>query len=109
MYARVMALAHLKPVADPILELWNIALAKQKPAPDPVSCIQTVAGAGCRLRNLTSLHAYMKSCREYKAFPSGEEIAAKLFPPGKKVDLSTVLPGYYSGSRGTLTGATTPK
>ena len=37
-YARVIAVAVLRPVADRITRLWEIAVAKKQPKPDPVGC-----------------------------------------------------------------------
>ena len=41
-YARVIAAAVLKPVADQIVNLWDIATAKKQPKPNPLLCIQKV-------------------------------------------------------------------
>ena len=94
-YARLLAVAHLKPVTDQITELWNIAVAKEKPKPDPISCIKKIADAGFRITSLKALHIYLKDCRYYNEFPDAQEIAARLFPPGKKINLSAVLPAIY--------------
>lgn len=94
-YARVFAVAHLKPVTDHIAELWNIAVAKKKPKPDPIFCIKKIADAGFRITSLKALHIYLKDCRYYNEFPDAQKIAARLFPPKKKVNLSAVLPDRF--------------
>ena len=39
-YARVIAAAVLKPVADKIVNLWDIATAKKQPKPNPLLCVR---------------------------------------------------------------------
>ena len=94
-YAHVIARACLRPVANQIIELWNIAVAKEKPKPDPISCVKKVVDAGFRITSLKAFHIYMKDCRYYDEFPDAREIADRLFPPGKKINLSGVLPGLF--------------
>ena len=65
-YARVIAAAVLKPVADKIVNLWDIATAKKQPKPNPLLCIQKVVQAGFRLDTFTALHTYIKDCRPLK-------------------------------------------
>ena len=94
-YARVIAAAVLKPVADKIVNLWEIAAAKKQPKPNPLLCIQKVVKAGFRLDTFTALHIYIKDCRHYGGFPNAGEIINKLLPPKKPVELSAVLPGIF--------------
>ena len=42
-YARVIAMAHARPAADQIVELWNIALAKGQPRPENREAIANTA------------------------------------------------------------------
>ena len=91
-YARVIAAAVLKPVADKIVNLWDIATAKKQPKPNPLLCIQKVVKAGFRLDTFKALHIYLEDCRRYGGFPDAGEIINKLLPPGKSVELSAVLP-----------------
>ena len=94
-YARVFAAAILKPVTNQITELWAIAVAKEQPKPDALSCVRKVVAAGFRLHTFTALHIYLKDCRKYGDFPNHEEIVARLFPPKQKVELSLILPGRF--------------
>ena len=59
-YARVFAAAILKPVTNQITELWAIAVAKEQPKPDALSCVRKVVAAGFRLHTFTALHIYLK-------------------------------------------------
>ena len=68
-YAREIAAAVLSPVVDQIVELWNIALAKKLPKPDPLSCVQKVVKAGFRFQTFKALHGYLEDCRYYNYFP----------------------------------------
>ena len=88
--ARQLAIYRLKPAVDQITELWNIAVAKNQPKPDPLTCVRKVVDAGFRLPTFTALHTYIKDCRKYGKFLDAKEIADKLFPPGKKVSLYAV-------------------
>ena len=88
--ARQLAMYWARPVADQITELWNIAVAKNQPVPDPLSCVRKFAEAGFRLQTFTALHTYIKDCRTYGNFPDPREILEKIFPPGKKVSLAAV-------------------
>ena len=94
-YARVIAAAVLKPVADKIVNLWDIATAKKQPKPNLILCVQKVVQAGFRLDTFTALHTYIKDCRHYGGFPGAGEIINKLLPPKKPVELSAVLPGRF--------------
>ena len=55
-FAHKIAVAHLKPVANQITELWEIAIAKKQPKPSPPSGIRMVTDAGFRLQNFNMLH-----------------------------------------------------
>ena len=94
-YARVIAAAVLKPVADEIVSLWDIAISQKQPKPDPLTCVQKVAKAGFRLQTFTRLHIYIEDCSRYGGFPDPWEIINRLLPPGEKVNLSTVLPNRF--------------
>ena len=94
-YARVIAMAHAKTAADQIVELWNIALAKGQPRPDPVSCIKKFIDAGLRMPGFKAVLTYLKDIKTYGGFPEAGAMAEMLFPPGKKVDLNAVLPRIY--------------
>ena len=94
-YARRFAVAYLKPAADQIVEMWNIAIANKERKPTPMACIRKVTDVGFRLHNFNVLHGYMDDCSRYNLFPEALIIVDKLFPPGKKVNLSTVLPHKF--------------
>ena len=94
-YARVIAAAVLKPVADEIVSLWDIAVSKRQPKPDPLTCVQKVAKAGFRLQTFKDLHIYIEDCSRYGGFPDAWEIINKLLPPSEKINLSAVLPNRF--------------
>ena len=94
-YAREIAAAVLKPVAQKIVNLWDIATAKKQPKPNPVDCVRKVADAGFRLKTLNALHGYIDSCERYGGFPDADEIVNKLLPPKQPVELSAVLPARF--------------
>ena len=94
-YARVIAAAVLRPVANQITRLREIAVAKKQPKPDPVDCVHQVVKAGFRLKTLNALHGYIDGCQRYGGFPDPEEIIQKLLPPQKPVTLSAVLPAMF--------------
>ena len=94
-YARVIAAAVLKPVAQKIVNLWDIATAKKQPKPNPLLCVQKVVKAGFRLQTLKALHIYIEDCRRYGGFPDADEIINKLLPPKQPVNLSAVLPTRF--------------
>ena len=93
--ARQLAVHRLRPIADQIVELWNIAVANKQPKPSPIFCVRRVAEAGFRLQTYLALHIYIENCQRYGRFPDAGEVADKLFPPGSKVNLRAVLPGVY--------------
>ena len=94
-YAREIAAAVLEPVADKIVNLWDIATAKNQPKPSPLICVREVAEAGFRLRTFNALHAYIDNCRNYGGFPDADEIVNRLLPPKQRVELSVVLPDRF--------------
>ena len=94
-YARVIAATFLKPVADEIVSLWNIAVQKKQPKPSPILCIRKVVKAGFTLDTFKALHVYLEDCRRYGGFPGALEIIEKLLPPGEKVNLSAILPNRF--------------
>ncbi len=94
-YAREIAAAVLKPVANQITRLWEIAVAKKQPKPDPLDCVQKVAQAGFRLHTFKALHGYIEDCRRYGGFPDADVIVNKLLPPKQRVELSVVLPDRF--------------
>ena len=67
--ARLLAIYRLKPAVDQITELWNIAVAKNQPKPDPLTCVRKVVDAGFRLPTFTALHTYIKDCRKIRQVP----------------------------------------
>ncbi len=91
-YAREIAAAVLKPVAQKIVNLWDIATVKKQPKPSPLLCVQKVVKAGFRLHTFKALHIYLEDCRRYGGFPNADEIVNKLLPSQKPVELSAVLP-----------------
>ena len=91
-YARVIAAATLKPVANKITRLWEIAVKKKQPKPNPVICIHEVVDAGSRLKTFNALHAYIDDCRCYDNLPNTDEIIDRLLSPNERVDLYEVLP-----------------
>ena len=97
-YARVIAAAVLKPAADHIVELWNTAVAKKRPVPDPVNCVRIMADAGFRPKTPKTwnfLHEYIDRCERYRLFPDADGIIEKLLPPGERVELHAVLPNRF--------------
>ena len=96
---RIIAVLRLKPVANQIVELWNIAVAKKQPKPSPLFCVRKVADAGFRLTTFNALHSYIEDLRTYGGSPDANIIAEKLFPSNKRVDLYEILPGRFSRSR----------
>ena len=94
-YAREIAAAVLRPVANQITRLWEIAVAKKQPKPNPLNCVRKVADAGFRLKTFNALHSYIEDCRTYGGFPDAEEIINKLLPSKKPVELSAVLPARF--------------
>ena len=94
-YARVIAAAILKPVANEIVNLWAIAGAKKQPKPSPILCLQKVVKAGFRLQTFTALHVYLEDCRRYGGSPNTEEITNKLLPPKTRITLHQALPNRF--------------
>ena len=94
-YAREIAAAVLKSVAQKIVNLWGIATAKKQPKPNPLLCVRKVVKAGFRLKTFNALHSYIEDCRTYGGFPDAAEIINKLLPPKQPVNLSAVLPGRF--------------
>ena len=105
-YARIIAAAVIKPVADHIVELWNIAVAAKLPVPDPVNCVRIVADAGFRPKTpktWIALHEYIDHCERYRLLPDADEIIEKLLPPKQRVQLHVVLlDRFRSSESGTL-------
>ena len=89
--ALVLAQYRLKQVADHIVELWNIAVAKKKPRPDAVDCVRIVADAGFRPKSWNVLHGYIDHCWCYGLLPDVAGIIGKLLPPGKKATPAAAL------------------
>ena len=94
-HARDIAAFVLRPVADQITRLWDIAVEKNQSKPDPISCVQKVVRAGFRLSTFKSLHTYIKDRRTYGGFPDADEIINLLLPPKQRVTLSEVLPDLF--------------
>ena len=94
-YAREIAAAVLEPVANKIVNLWDIATAKKQPKPSPLLCVQKVVKAGFRLHTFVALNAYLDNCRRYGGFPDADEIVDKLLPLKQRVELSAVLPDRF--------------
>ncbi len=94
-YARQIAAAVLKPVANKIVNLWDIATAKKQPKPDPLLCVHKAVKAGFRLHTFTALHVYLEDCQRYGGFPDANEIINRLLPPQQRVELSAVLPTRF--------------
>ena len=88
---RALPQLRLEAAANHITRLWEIAVAKQQPKPDPVDCVHVIADAGFRPESWTELHGYIRHCRRYLKTPDAAEIIAKLFPPGKKPNPSAIL------------------
>ena len=94
-YARVIASAHMLPIAQEIADEWNDAAANDQPKPDPATCVRKVAKAGFRLFTFKALHAYLGECRLYVRPADPWEIIRALLPPKSPVVLSRVLPDIY--------------
>ena len=90
-------MAHLRPVTDQITEPWDIVIAKEqpKPKPSPLFCTRKVFEPGFRLTTFHPRHSYIEDCRTYNGYPEDTEMADKLLPPGRKIDLAVVPPGVY--------------
>ena len=88
---RVLTALRLKGAASHIVKLWNIAVAKQKPKPDPIDCVHVIAGAGFRPESWNPLHGYLDHCQRFRITPDAQEIIGKLFPPGRKANPSSIL------------------
>ena len=88
--SRDLAMHRVRPIADQITELWNIAIAKQQPKPAPISCISKFIDNGIGLPTFTVLNTYLKDCRKYGDIPDAKGIVKKIFPPGRKVNLSSI-------------------
>ena len=97
-FARVLAAYRLRLVANRIVELWNIAVAKTQPVPDPIDCVHIVADAGFRPKSWNPLHAYIRNCRRYDTSPAAEEIINRLIPPKQRVNPSTILANRSSAT-----------
>ena len=89
--ARVLPVLRLKGAANHIVKLWNIAVAKQKPRPDPIDCVHVITVAGFRPEPWNPLHGYMDHCQRFRITPDAQEIIGKLFPPGRKADPAAIL------------------
>ena len=89
--ARILPTLRLKSAANHIVELWNIAVSKKKPKPDPIDCVHVISKAGFRPESWNPLHGYIEQCRRYRTTPDAGEIIGKLFPPGKKANPSSIL------------------
>ena len=87
-----LASARLKAAVSRIVRLWEIAVEKKKPVPDPMDCVHIVAGAGFRPQSWNPLHGYIDHCRRFRVSPDANEIIDKLRPPRKLVSLLNVLP-----------------
>ena len=94
-HARDIAAFVLRPVADQITRLWDIAVEKKQPKPNPVLCVQKVVRAGFRLSTFKALHTYIEDRRTYGGFPDADEIINLLLPPKQRVTLSEVLPDIF--------------
>ena len=55
-FARELAMVRVLPVANQIVELWDIAMANQQPKPDPMTCIGKFTDAGIRLQTFKDVH-----------------------------------------------------
>jgi len=82
--AHVLPMLRLRGAANHIVKLWNIAVASQKPRPDPIDCVHLMAGTGFRPESWNPLHGYLEHCQRYRTTPDAGEITGKPFPPGKK-------------------------
>jgi len=89
--ARILPTLRLRSAADQIVKLWNIAVAKKKPKPDPIDCVHVISGAGFRPESWNPLHGYIEQCHRYHATPDAREIINRLFPSGKKPNPSAIL------------------
>ena len=89
--ARVLPTLRLRSAAGHIVKLWNIAVAKQKPTPDPIDCVHVISSAGFRPESWNPLHGYIDHCQRYRTTPDAGEIIGKLFPPGNKPVPSAIL------------------
>ena len=83
-FARELAMVRVLPVANQIVELWDIAFANQQPKPDPMTCIGKFTDAGIRMQTFKNVHIYLRDCGTYGNFPDAIEIANRLFPVGRK-------------------------
>lgn len=95
-HSRLIAARVLKPAADHIARLWEIAVEKKKPGPDAVDCVHIIADTGFRpLNRWNDLHEYIDHCQRYRMVLDPEEIIEKLLPPGRKINLSDIFPKRF--------------
>ena len=89
---RLLAASRLKSATSRIVRLWEIAVEKKKPLPDPVDCVHIMARAGFRPESWNYLHGYIDHCQRFRAVPDAEEILSKLSLPRRLSSLIAVLP-----------------
>ena len=90
--APILDAYRLKSAANHIVRRWSAAVEKKKPVPDPVDCVQIIAGAGFRPQAWNPLHAYIDQCQRYRSCPDAGEIINTLNPPRKLASLIAALP-----------------
>ena len=91
--SRELAMHRVRPIADQITELWNIAIAKQQPKPDPITCISKFIDNGIGLPTFTALHTYLKDCRKYGDIPEPRKSSKRSsLPAGRSTCLPSLPP-----------------
>ena len=81
LWDRVLPALRLKIAVNHIAQLWEIAVAKQQPKPDPIDCVHIISDAGFRPESWNPLHAYLEHTDRYRRIPDPKEIINKLNPP----------------------------
>ena len=97
---RFLAAYNLKSAANHIVQRWNTVVEKpaphpetgKNPVPDPVDCVQIIAGAGFRPKSWNPLHAYIDQCQRYRTAPDAQEILNTLRLPRRLSSLIAILP-----------------
>ena len=92
-FARELAVARVRRVAQQISEEWAIAVANKKPKPDPFACVRKVTDSRAGVANPMPFHKYIESCGQNDRQPKVRDMVIALLPWAYKSGL------LYSGLR----------
>ena len=81
-FDRVLPALRIRIAANSVVQEFEEA-TPEKPAPDPVDCVQIMSGAGFRPESWNPLHSYIEHCLRYRRTPKYGEIIARLNLPRK--------------------------